>query len=148
MPADVNLDSLPPKTAESPATSRGAAQEQPERSTEMSSRPVKSSRVSRRWSIRWALFALLPLAVASGAYRYVTGGQLMSTDDAYVNAETVGVSTDVSGIVQQIGVTENQHVDKTQVLYRLDPRQFQIAVGIASANLAQTALTITSMKQD
>ncbi len=148
MPADVNLDSLPPKTAESPATSRGAAQEQPERSTEMSSRPVKSSRVSRRWSIRWALFALLPLAVASGAYRYVTGGQLMSTDDAYVNAETVGVSTDVSGIVQQIGVTENQHVDKDQVLYRLDPRQFQIAVGIANANLAQTALTIASMKQD
>jgi membrane fusion protein (multidrug efflux system) len=71
----------------------------------------------------------------------------MSTDDAYVNAETVGISTDVSGIVQQI-VTENQRVDTGQVLYRLDTRQFQIAVDNARANLAQMALTIASMKQD
>jgi membrane fusion protein (multidrug efflux system) len=72
----------------------------------------------------------------------------MSTDDAYVNAETVGISTDVSGIVQQINVGENQHVDKGQVLYSLDSRQFQIALENAKANLAQTALTIASMKQD
>jgi membrane fusion protein (multidrug efflux system) len=72
----------------------------------------------------------------------------MSTDDAYVNAETVGISTDVSGIVQQIDVTENQRVDTGQVLYRLDTRQFQIAVDNARANLAQMALTIASMKQD
>ncbi len=94
------------------------------------------------------MFALLPLALIGGAYWYVTGGQVMSTDDAYVNAETVGISTDVSGIVQQIDVTENLHVDKGQVLYRLDPRQFQIALDNAKANLAQTALTIASMKQD
>jgi membrane fusion protein (multidrug efflux system) len=69
-------------------------------------------------------------------------------NDAYVNAETVGISTDVSGIVQQVDVTENQHVVKGQVLYRLDPREFQIAVDNARANLAQTALTIASVKQD
>ena len=72
----------------------------------------------------------------------------MSTDDAYVNAETVGISTDVSGIVQQIEVTENQHVANGQVLYRLDTGPFQIAVDNARAILAQTALTIASMKQD
>src|ERR1700704_232942 len=72
----------------------------------------------------------------------------MSTDDAYVNAETVGISTDVPGIVQQIDVTENQHVNSGQVLYRLDPRQVQMAVGNAKANLAQVALTIDAMKQD
>jgi membrane fusion protein (multidrug efflux system) len=94
------------------------------------------------------MFALLPLALIGGAYRYVTGGQVMSTDDAYVNAETVGISTDVSGIVQQVDVKENQRVDKGQVLYRLDTRQFQIAVDNARANLAQTALTIESMKPD
>jgi multidrug resistance efflux pump len=31
----------------------------------------------------------------------------MSTDNAYINAETVGVSTDVSGIVGEIAVTDN-----------------------------------------
>jgi multidrug resistance efflux pump len=83
-----------------------------------------------------------------GGYWYVTGGQVMSTDDAYVEADKVGVSTDVSGIVQEVDVTENQHVATGQVLYRLDPRQFQIALDNAKANLAQTALTIEAMKQD
>ena len=72
----------------------------------------------------------------------------MSTDDAYVQADTVGISTDVSGIVQGVDVANNQHVDAGQVLYRLDPRQFQIALDNAKANLAQTALTIDAMKQD
>jgi membrane fusion protein (multidrug efflux system) len=72
----------------------------------------------------------------------------MSTDDAYVEADTVGISTDVSGIVMEVDVAENQHVDAGQVLYRLDARQFQIALDDARANLAQTALTIASMKQD
>jgi membrane fusion protein, multidrug efflux system len=98
--------------------------------------------------MRWVLFALLPLVLLGGAYWYVTGGEVMSTDDAYVNAETVGISTDVSGIVQQIEVAENQHVDKGQTLYRLDSRQFQISLDNARANLAQTALSIESMKQD
>jgi membrane fusion protein (multidrug efflux system) len=97
---------------------------------------------------RRVLFALLPLSLVAGAYWYVTGGQVMSTDDAYVEADKVGISTDVSGIVQDVGVVENQHVGSGQALYRLDPRQFQIALNNAQANLAQTALSIDAMKQD
>jgi membrane fusion protein (multidrug efflux system) len=101
----------------------------------------------RRW-LRSALFLLLPMALTAGGYWYVTGGQAMSTDDAYVEAEKVGISTDVSGIVQEVKVTDNQHVTAGQVLYRLDPRQFQIALENAKANMAQTALSIDAMKQD
>src|SRR5579872_6027022 len=79
----------------------------------------------KRSSLRWGLFALLPLALVLSGYEYVAGGQIMSTDDAYVEAEKVGVSTDVSGIVEKVDVTNNQHVDAGQVLYRLDPKQFQ-----------------------
>ena len=114
----------------------------------MPSEPEKASRSPRRRAVRWALFALLPFALIAGGYWYVTGGQVMSTDDAYVEAETVGISTDVSGIVKEVDVTENEHVAPGQVLYRLDPRQFQIALDNAKANLAQTALTIDAMKQD
>jgi membrane fusion protein (multidrug efflux system) len=84
----------------------------------------------------------------AGAYWYVTGGQVMSTDDAYVEADKVGVSTDISGIVQDVDVRDNQPVTAGQVLYRLDPRQFQIALDNAKANLAETALSIDAMKQD
>jgi membrane fusion protein (multidrug efflux system) len=108
----------------------------------------KVPRSPRRPWIRRASFALLPLALIGGCYWYVSGGRVMSTDDAYVEAGTVGLSTDVSGIVQEIDVTDNQHVEAGQVLYRLDPRQFQIALGNAKANLAETALTVDAMKQD
>jgi membrane fusion protein (multidrug efflux system) len=103
-----------------------------------------------RWRsrARWVLFALLPVVLIAGAYWYVTGGTVMSTDDAYVDAEKVGISTDISGIVQDVAVKENQHVAAGAVLYRLDPRQFQIALDNAKANLAQTALSIEAMKRD
>jgi membrane fusion protein (multidrug efflux system) len=102
----------------------------------------------RRQLIRWMMFALLPIAATVAAYWYVAGGKVMSTDDAYVEADTVGISTDVSGIVKQVDVINNQHVEPGQSLYRLDPKQFQIALDNAKANLAQTGLTIDAMKQD
>jgi len=105
-------------------------------------------RLRRRDRVRWMLFALLPLVLIAGGYFYVTGGQIMSTDDAYVQAERVGISTDVSGIVQDVAVKDNEHVEAGQMLYRLDPRQFQIALDNAKANLATTAMSIDAMKQD
>lgn len=108
----------------------------------------KVRQLRRRSRLRWVLFALLPIALIGGAYWYVTGGSVMSTDDAYVNAEKVGISTDVSGIVQNVSVHDNEHVSAGQVLYRLDPRQFQIALDNAKANLAQVGETLDSMKED
>ena len=59
------------------------------------------SRPATNRRIRWALCALLLIAAATGAYRYGTGGQVRTTDDAYVRADKVGSSTEVSGIVQE-----------------------------------------------
>jgi membrane fusion protein, multidrug efflux system len=109
---------------------------------------MKTLRFDRKLWLRRGLFALLPLALLIGGIWYVTGGRIMSTDNAYVNAETVGISTDVAGIVKDVDVHENQHVSAGEVLYRLDPLQFQIALDNVKANLAQTALNIESMKED
>jgi membrane fusion protein, multidrug efflux system len=110
--------------------------------------PEPQPPAKRRQWLRRAFFALLPLVLIASGYWYVVGGAVMSTDDAYVEADKVGISTDVSGIVKEVDVTDNQHVTTGQVLYRLDPRQFQIALDNAKANLATTALTIDAMKQD
>jgi membrane fusion protein (multidrug efflux system) len=57
------------------------AREQPARSIETTSAPERTSRPPRRRLVRWASFALLPFALIAGAFWYVTGGQMMSTDD-------------------------------------------------------------------
>ena len=108
----------------------------------------KLRKLDRRGGVRWGLFAVLPLVLIVGLYWYATGGKVMSTDDAYVDTQKVSISTDVPGIVQAVSVTDNERVNAGQVLYRLDPRQYQIALNNAKANLAQTALNIDAMKQD
>src|SRR5215470_13206173 len=60
------------------------ARESPERLAGIFSAPGEASRPARRHWGRWALFALLPLALIAGGCWYVVGGQIMSTDDAYV----------------------------------------------------------------
>jgi membrane fusion protein (multidrug efflux system) len=140
---------VPDETAESPRPHAvPPATPADKRGKEQKSGGDTVRRLRRRDRVRWGLFALLPLVLLAGGYFYVTGGQIMSTDDAYVQAERVGVSTDVSGIVQDVAVKDNDHVAAGQVLYRLDPRQFQIALDNAKANLSQIGLSIDAMKQD
>jgi membrane fusion protein, multidrug efflux system len=62
----------------------------------------------------------LPLALIAGVYRYVSGGQVESADAAYVEADKVGISTDVFGIVKEVAISESQHVKAGQTLYRFD----------------------------
>jgi len=102
----------------------------------------------RRPWVRRMLFLLLPLALIGGSAWYVVGGRIMYTDNAYVNADKVGISTDVAGTVAEIDVHDNQEVAAGQVLYRLDALQFVIALANAKANRAQVALTLESMKRD
>jgi membrane fusion protein (multidrug efflux system) len=76
------------------------------------------------------------------------GGRYVSTDDAYVHAAKLMVTTDISGIVVSVQIHEGQLVKKGDVLFQVDPRQFQIALDNAKASLTATALAITAMKQD
>src|ERR1700676_1239201 len=92
--------------------------------------PAMASSVTSKKSLRRPLmFALLPVALVVGGYFYVTGGAVMSTDNAYVQADMVGLSTDVAGIVTQVLVHDNQTVARGDILFKLDPLQFQTGVG-------------------
>ena len=96
--------------------------------------------------LRPLMFALLPLALVVGAYWYITGGQVVSMDDAYVEADKVGVSTDVPGIVAEVGVTENQHVEAGQILYRLDDLQLRFALARAEAQIGTVRDALNALK--
>ncbi|MCB4770288.1 HlyD family secretion protein [Ancylobacter sp. Lp-2] len=103
----------------------------------------------RRGRLRAPLMLGGIAVVALGAgYFWLTGGRYVSTDDAYVRAGKLMVSTDVSGLVTDVDVKEGQQVAAGDVLFRVDPRQYEIAVHNAQANLDQTRLTLESMKVD
>jgi membrane fusion protein (multidrug efflux system) len=132
---------LPPrKQPEQPA------RERPERPVESSSEREKAPQPPRRRWVRWVLFALLPLALIAGGYWYVTGGSVMSTDDAYVEADKVGISTDISGIVKEVDVSNNQHVDSGQVLFRLDDLPFRLALERADAQVGIVRNDLNALK--
>jgi membrane fusion protein, multidrug efflux system len=96
--------------------------------------------------LRRLMFVLLPLALIIGAYWYITGGQVISMDDAYVEADKVGVSTDVAGTVKAVAVTENQHVQAGQILYRLDDLQLRLALERAEAQIGTVRDALNALK--
>src|SRR5438477_10711808 len=87
------------------------------------------------------------VALASLAF-WLFAGRYVGTDDAYIHAAQLMVSTDVSGLVEDVDVHQGQHVKAGHVLFRINPEQFRIALDNAKANLAQTRLTLLSMKDD
>jgi len=91
------------------------------------------------------LGGVLVVAVGSAFY-WLHGGRYVSVDDAYVRAAKQALATDVSGIVLQVAVREGQRVAKGDVLLRLDPRPFQIAVAGTTAALNGTVSTLNAMK--
>ncbi len=114
------------------------------REVDVAARPRRKSRVLR------AVLMLGGIAIVAGGAleAWLMGGRYAYTDDAYVEAALLPVSTDVSGLVGEVAVHEGEHVAKGQILFRLEPSQFQIALDGARANLAETALTMEAMKRD
>jgi membrane fusion protein, multidrug efflux system len=108
-----------------------------------------SQRLGRKRTLRLLLMVggILVVLVAALTF-WLRGGRYVSTDDAYVRAAKLMVSTDVSGLVTEVDVREGQTVKAGDVLFRIDPKQFQIALDNAKAQLQQTALNIEAMKQD
>jgi membrane fusion protein, multidrug efflux system len=104
-----------------------------------------------RWNrarfLRLALMFALPLAIVlGGGWWYVTSGRYVSTDDAYVEADIVTVSSDVSGRVVAVEVHDNEYVKQGQVLIRLDDRPYRDAVERAAAQLAEARLQVDGLR--
>jgi membrane fusion protein (multidrug efflux system) len=109
--------------------------------------PAQPARPSRK-RLRRALLLVLPLAAVVGIWWYVTGGSVVSTNDAYINADKVGISTDVAGIVQRVEVIENQSVRAGQLLYRLDDQPFRLALDRAEAQVGMVRDSLEALKSN
>jgi membrane fusion protein (multidrug efflux system) len=111
-----------------------------------------ATRQARNWSpfrlVTTILVALLgPLAAAgTGAYIYMTGGRVMTTDNAYVKADKIAVSADISGRVAAVMVRSDQIVERGALLFRLDREPHRIALERAEARLAAATQEIDAIR--
>ncbi|MBF8270725.1 MAG: Hemolysin D [Gammaproteobacteria bacterium] len=100
----------------------------------------------RRW-LRSLLLILGPLLfITTGGYFYVTGGRHIETDNAYIKANKVSLSAQVSGAITVVLVAENEHVVQGQELFRIDAAPWQVALTRAQARLQGVRAFIESLK--
>lgn len=95
---------------------------------------------------RVVLLVVLALAVlATGSWLWYYLGTYESTDDAQVDVHLAPVSARIPGYVTKVNVGDNQYVGKGTVLVELDPRDYQVAVDKARAELANAEATAQSL---
>ncbi|MBV7597417.1 HlyD family secretion protein [Aeromonas sp. sia0103] len=107
-----------------------------------SSRPAADRRRTRL-----LLLVVVPaLALLGVGAVYLQGGRYIETDNAYVKADKVPISTEVLGRVAKVFVDENQQVKAGQPIFELDPESFQVAVTKAEAELAKARTDLVALQ--
>ena len=100
----------------------------------------------RRW-LRPFLVGIVPLIIAAvGLYFWLNAGQFVSTDNAYVRQDKVSVSSDVAGRIVEVAVRENQAVRAGDLLFRIDPAPYRIAVEQANAAIANAQVSVQTLR--
>lgn len=106
--------------------------------------PVPQKANNRR---RWLLMAAVPVVIVLiGGYFWLTGGRYVSTDDAYVQQARVTITSKVSGQIVDVAVHENQLVKAGDVLFRIDPQPYEIALHQAEAAVAAARLNVEQLR--
>jgi membrane fusion protein (multidrug efflux system) len=99
---------------------------------------------SGSYKFRRKLGAGLLLGLAAGSYFYWHASGTEGTDDAQVDGHITSVSARVAGTVRSVHVNAHESVRAGQLLFELDPADFEIAVDAARAGLARAEATLSS----
>jgi membrane fusion protein (multidrug efflux system) len=98
---------------------------------------------------RFLLLVVLPLAaVIGGIAFYLSGGRYVTTDDAYVGAQKVLITPDISGKIEKVVVREGQRVNEGDILFEIDPVPFRLALQQAQANLATAKTNYDTLRSN
>jgi membrane fusion protein (multidrug efflux system) len=109
--------------------------------------PAKSGRA--RKLRRLAVMLSVPLLlIAGGLLYYLASRHSVSTDNAYVQQDKVSVSAQVTGEIVEVGVRENQEVKRGDLLFRIDPEPFRIAIAQADAAIAAAQVDVVGLETE
>jgi len=77
---------------------------------------------------------------------YLKGGRYAETEDAYVQSSMILISPEISGVVSEVAVKENQHVKAGDVIFKIDAAPFTVALERAKAKVEQVKLDFEGIK--
>ena len=111
--------------------------------------PVAETTVvaGRKRSLRTLLMLAVPalLLIAGGYYWFASGGKV-STDNAQIKQDIVSVSAQVNGPVSAVAVKNGDRVKRGQLLFRIDPAPYRVALEQAEAQLAAARLQTSQLR--
>lgn len=100
----------------------------------------------RNWK-RTILMLIVPaLLIIGGGYYWLASGGKVSTDNAQVKQDIVSVSSQVAGPINEVLVDNGNRVKRGQLLFRIDPAPYRVALEQAEAQLAAARLSTTQLK--
>lgn len=113
-----------------------------------SATPTAPSPDRSPWRRRVLMFSV-PLAIAvAGGYFWLTSGTTVSTDNAYVQQDKVAVGADISGRIVEVNVRENQYVQAGDILFRIDPEPYRVALEEANAAVASAEVNLMQLRTE
>ncbi|MFL6800077.1 MAG: HlyD family secretion protein [Xanthobacteraceae bacterium] len=102
-----------------------------------------------RRRVRMFLLAVIPaLALILGVGLYLSGGRYISTDNAYVGADKVLITPDVSGKISRTLVREGQHVPVGEPLFEIDPVPYELALRQAQSKVESVRTDLSNLKSN
>ena len=111
--------------------------------------PLTAAAFVHRRPVRLILALVVAAILCAGGLRFWNYLQSYeSTDDAEIDGHLDPISTRIDGTVVHVYVENTYHVKKGQALVDLDPRDYQVAVENAAANLAQAEQGVKAAQQN
>jgi membrane fusion protein (multidrug efflux system) len=136
------MNEMKKETAERAATRA----ETPEEAAEIA-KAARKARKARQSRLRTILLLVVPVLVVLGlGYMWLTSGGSESTDNAQVKTDIVSVTAQVTGPVVDVEVQNGDHVNRGDVLFKIDPAPFQVALEQAQAQLAAARLQTSQLR--
>jgi membrane fusion protein (multidrug efflux system) len=111
--------------------------------------PAEKAKATRQRKRRrnTVLMLIVPaLLLLAGSYYWLTSGRSVSTDDAQLKQDIVSVSPQVNGPIIQVLVKNGSTVTRGQILFRIDPAPYRVALEQAEAQLAAAKLSTTQLR--
>ena len=103
--------------------------------------------VREKRSLRTILMLIVPAVILlAGVAYWLAGAGKVSTDNAQVKQDIVSVSAQVNGPVSAVLVKNGDEVKRGQVLFRIDPAPYRVALEQAEAQLAAARLQTTQLR--